>query len=194
MDVHLPHLYLIKQIQQFRKGDRPAYAIVTGPTSGIGRAFAFSLAKKGFNLILVSRSLQKLKELESEITWRYQNIDIVLCDVDMGAYPLDAQFESTVREVAETKGDIRILVNNAGRSHDMPATFEDTSVEEMEGIIGVNVGGVVRATKIVLPFMVNEKFHSSKTLLMIEKRKNGLLTWEVLLLIRLPRYIDIPSR
>ena len=82
----------------------------------------------------------------------------MICDVDMALAPLDSKFESTVREVAEKKGDIRVLVNNAGRSHDIPVTFEETSVEEMEGIIGLNIGGVVRATKIVLPFMLNDKY------------------------------------
>jgi 17beta-estradiol 17-dehydrogenase / very-long-chain 3-oxoacyl-CoA reductase len=160
-----------KQIKEFKRGDRPAYAIITGPTSGIGKSFAFAFAKKGFNLILVSRSLQKLQELRSQISEKYGNVDIVLCDIDMASSPLDSKFEKTVKKVAE-KGDIRILVNNAGRSHDMPVTFEETSNEEMEGIIGVNIGGVVRATKIVLPFMLNDKF-PSLLLANVGKRRNG---------------------
>ena len=82
----------------------------------------------------------------------------MIADVDMGAYPLDGKFARMVKEVAETKGDIRILVNNAGRSHDIPVTFEDTTTEEMEAIMGVNIGGVVRATKEVLPYMLNDKY------------------------------------
>lgn len=54
-----------------------------------------------------------------------------------------------LKKVSET-GDIRILVNNAGMSHDMPVTFEDMTTEEMEGIVGVNTCGVLRVTKAYL--------------------------------------------
>lgn len=83
-------------------------------------------------------------------------------DVDLGKYPLDAKYAQTVKEVASTKGDIRILVNNAGISHDMPVTFEDMTTEEMEGIVGVNTCGVLRATKEALPYILSDKYVLSR--------------------------------
>jgi len=144
------------QIKQFLKGDRPAYAIVTGPTSGIGKSLAFALAKNKFNLILVSRSLTKLESLQSEIKSKFPETDVILVGVDLGKTPLDGTFKERVENVARTKGDIRILVNNAGMSHDMPVTFEDMTTEEMEGIVGVNTCGVLRITKEALPYILND--------------------------------------
>lgn len=76
----------------------------------------------------------------------------------MGIYPLGEKFAKAVKEVAGTKGDIRILVNNAGMSHDMPVTFEDMTPEEMEGIVGVNTGGVLRVTKETLPYLLSDSY------------------------------------
>ena len=78
----------------------------------------------------------------------------------MGQYPLSNKLKDTVEKCVAEGGDIRILVNNAGVSHDMPVCFEDMSKEEMEGIMGVNNGGVLRATKDVLPFMMNDRSYS----------------------------------
>jgi 17beta-estradiol 17-dehydrogenase / very-long-chain 3-oxoacyl-CoA reductase len=129
---------------------------VTGPTSGIGKSFAFALAKNGFHLILVSRSKSKLEELEAELEAKYPNLDYKLVDVDVGAYPLDSKYANTLGKVS-SEGDIRILINNAGRSHDMPVTFEEMENEEMEGILGVNNAGVLRITKTTLPYLLNDK-------------------------------------
>ena len=160
------------QINRFRKGDRPAYAIVTGPTSGIGKSYAMALAKKGFNLILVSRSKEKLESLESEIKVKAPNIDMRLVDVDMAEYPLGRKYAETLKDVALNRGDIRVLINNAGRSHDMPVTFEDTNEEEMEGIVGVNTGGVLRATKEALPYLLSDSYSPLKTPLIIGRRRD----------------------
>ena len=78
-------------------------------------------------------------------------------DIDLGAYPLSEKLKSCVEACVRDGGDVRVLVNNAGVSHDMPVSFEDMTREEMEGIMGVNNGGVLRATKDVLPFMLNDR-------------------------------------
>ena len=143
------------QINQFRKGDRSAYAIITGPTSGIGKSFSFALAKSRFNLILISRSLSKLQSLQTGINTKFPDVDIRLVDVDLGVVPLGAKFGDMLKKVSET-GDIRILVNNAGMSHDMPVTFEDMTTEEMEGIVGVNT---CRVTKETFPYLLNNRYH-----------------------------------
>ena len=109
-------------------------------------------------MILVSRSMEKLASLESEIKSKFPDLDIDLVDVDLGKFPLGSKFFETVQKVAGTKGDIRILVNNAGMSHDMPVTFEDMGMDEMEGILGVNTGGVLRVTKETLPFLLSDKY------------------------------------
>ena len=131
--------------------------MVTGPTSGIGKAYAFSLAKAGFNLLLVSRSLSKLEQLETEILAKYPNISMKLVDIDIGAQPVSVKYAQTLMEISEGGGDIRVLINNAGMSHSMPVTFEDTTEEEMESILAVNTGGVLRITKETLPYLLNDR-------------------------------------
>ena len=81
-------------------------------------------------------------------------------DVDLGQYPLSKKLKNTVEKCVVDGADIRILVNNAGVSHDMPVCFEDMSTEEMERIMGVNNGGALRVTKDVLPFMMNDRSYS----------------------------------
>lgn len=165
-------LLLTIQINQFLKGDRPAWAIVTGPTSGIGKSYAIALAKKGFNLILVSRSKGKLEALQSEINEKFPNCEIRLVDVDMAVSPLGQKYAQTLNEVAKN-GDIRVLINNAGMSHDVPVTFDDTSKEEMEGIVGVNVGGVLHATKEALPYLLSDPYFGPIAQLMLGKRRDS---------------------
>jgi len=67
------------------------------------------------------------------------------------------EVRAVLEEVEGEGGDVRVLVNNAGRGHEMPTEFKDVEREEMEEIVGVNVCGVLRVTKDVLPFMLNDK-------------------------------------
>jgi 17beta-estradiol 17-dehydrogenase / very-long-chain 3-oxoacyl-CoA reductase len=85
---------------------------------------------------------------------KFPELDIRIVDVDMGIYPLGESYGAALKDVARL-GDIRVLVNNAGKSHDMPVTFEDTTEQEMEAIVGVNIGGVIRATKETLPYLLD---------------------------------------
>jgi short-subunit dehydrogenase len=86
---------------------------------------------------------------------KYPAVKIRLVDVDLQAYPLASKYGEVIKEVA-TEGDIRILINNAGMSHNMPVSFEDMTPLEMEGIMGVNVGGVLRVTKETLPYLLRD--------------------------------------
>ena len=59
------------------------YSVVTGASSGIGRATAIKLANLGYNLIIVARRTDKLNELKSEINNKYPNIDVVVKPTDL---------------------------------------------------------------------------------------------------------------
>jgi len=79
-------------------------------------------------------------------------------DIDIGAKPLSDKYADVLDEVHnQDGGDIRVLVNNAGMSHSMPVTFEETAEEEMEGILAVNAAGVLRITKATLPYLLNDR-------------------------------------
>jgi 17beta-estradiol 17-dehydrogenase / very-long-chain 3-oxoacyl-CoA reductase len=152
------HSQLIKQLKKFGAGQKSSYAVVTGATSGIGLAFAFQLAKKGFNLVLISRSSEKLESIQADLAGKYHTIDIRVVPFDLAN---ETDYESIVdciKDIDDNRGQIRILINNAGRSHDIPVTFLDTEEEEMEGILALNCGGVLRVTKSVLPWMVKRYY------------------------------------
>ena len=143
-------------LSTFRKSSPHPWALITGPTSGIGKSYAHALAKAKFNLILVSRSQTKLDSLAQEIKATCPDCEIRVVAVDLSG-EVGGEVRGVCGEVTRAGGDVRILVNNAGRGHEMPTEFKDVEREEMEEIVGVNVCGVLRVTKDVLPFMLNDK-------------------------------------
>lgn len=133
---------------------RASWAVVTGATDGIGREFALQLSRKGFNILLVSRSPEKLGSVAAEIEaatpgvrTKTQAIDFALGD--------ERQYESLQHTVEDL--NIGVLVNNVGKSHNMPVTFAETTEEEMEDIIEINVVSVLRVSRMIIPGMVERK-------------------------------------
>ncbi len=89
--------------------DRMRIALVTGPTSGIGRAVALSLASQGFHLVAAGRSADRLKAIVSEIDAADGSAEPLLVDL--------ASLRGVARaadEFIETGREIDVLVNNAG--------------------------------------------------------------------------------
>lgn len=130
-----------------------AWAIVTGASDGIGKEFAFQLAKAGFNVFLVARNIELLNATATEIATKYSvstktaSIDFAKCD--------EAAYEALS---AKLQGlDIGVLVNNVGKSHAMPAYLVDTPKEEISDIISINVNATLRVTYAVLPGMIQRK-------------------------------------
>merc|ERR1719326_2236584 len=73
------------------------WAVVTGCTSGIGRAYAFELAKQGFNIFLLSRSEDSLKSLEQEIRSKYSTLKVEHLAVDF------AKFDESARAAVKSR-------------------------------------------------------------------------------------------
>lgn len=97
-----------------------SWAVVTGSTDGIGRAFAFKLAEKGLNLVLVSRNLAKLNTVSAEIQARFPHTKIKLLELD---FSRDDDVGSRVEEA--TKGvEIGVLINNVGVTYPRAMYFD----------------------------------------------------------------------
>lgn len=122
-------------LTQFQTKAKDAWAMVTGCTGGIGEAFAFELARRGFNVLLVSRSEAKLKELAAAIKAKYPKtqVDYVASD----ATSTDAKDIQSVVDKAATKRGLTILINNVGVSNN-PSLFDQTAAKEIEDMIVVN--------------------------------------------------------
>jgi len=117
-------------------------AIVTGASSGIGRATAQILAKMGTKVALVSRSQNKLEKLSDELP-------------GSRAFPADMtkihRIRKMVNEIHKHFGRIDILVNNAGQGYDAPV--EKIEISTFRYIYDLNVIGPVVAMQQVIPVM-----------------------------------------
>ncbi|TCN37012.1 hypothetical protein EV644_112185 [Kribbella orskensis] len=123
-----------------------ATALITGPTAGIGRAFADKLAREGFDLVLVARDEARLKEVATEISRRYG----VACEVL--AADLTEPDELALVEERFVTGPIEVLVNNAGFGQKKPFWANPIEVEEKQFDLLVRV--VLRLTHAaVLPMI-----------------------------------------
>jgi len=121
--------------------------VVTGCTSGIGRAYAFALAKQGFNMVLLSRSEESLKSLEQEIKSKFSDLKIQHLSVDFGKF--DAAARAAVKSKLQDL-DVGVLVNNVGMSYPFTKYFHELKEEEIAGIIDVNASTTTFMTRIVL--------------------------------------------
>ena len=123
-------------------------AIVTGASSGIGKATALAFAKSGISVALVSRSTDKLKAVASEI-------ETLETQAEAGVYPLDLavveQVPSQMKKICDDFGPIDILVNNAGMAY--TNLLSDTTLEDWQQIIELNVTSVFQCIQGVLPQM-----------------------------------------
>lgn len=125
--------------------------VVTGASSGIGKAVATKFVQEGFQVVLAARSFETLQQLEK-----------VLNDQGPGkalAIEMDVSNPNSVKQMIqkamETFGDIDILVNNAGLM--LSAKVTDGNVEAWEDMIDVNVKGILYTTHEVINSMVARK-------------------------------------
>ncbi|CAM4687359.1 unnamed protein product [Lepidochelys olivacea] len=132
-----------------------AWAVVTGATSGIGRAYAHELAKRGLNVVLISRSLQKLKQVAAEIEEQHgQSTRVIEADFTQGPEIYDS-IQTALQGL-----EIGILVNNVGMTYAAePVNFLDIpNIEKtLSDIVNCNMLSVAKMTRIVLPQMLSRK-------------------------------------
>ena len=124
--------------------------IITGGSSGIGRALADKFGSNGSKLLITGRREQPLMEAASEL--RAKGLEVTT----MGA---DVSKEEDNRQMAqlalEQYGGIDILINNAGIS--MRALFEDVDLEVIRRVMDINFYGSIFATKYCLPSIIERK-------------------------------------
>uniref|UniRef100_A0A914QNH6 Steroid dehydrogenase n=1 Tax=Panagrolaimus davidi TaxID=227884 RepID=A0A914QNH6_9BILA len=128
------------------------WAIVTGSTDGIGKEYAFDLAKKGFNIILISRTQTKLDSVKEEIKKECKNIEVETIAYNFTNANVD-DYKKKIISVIEKK-DIGILVNNVGLSYAVPDMLHKVDLQENADIAIVNMIPVSILTAAVIPQMV----------------------------------------
>ena len=119
-----------------------SYALITGASSGIGRACALEFAKNNLDVILLARRKEQLDELAHEIESKFKVKTIVLdCDV--------TDYESLRLKLESIKDfNVEVLVNNAGLALGK-SSFQDSEIEDLHTMIDVNVKGFVNVARLM---------------------------------------------
>ncbi|XP_076179299.1 very-long-chain 3-oxoacyl-CoA reductase [Ptiloglossa arizonensis] len=128
------------------------WAVITGATSGIGRAYAEQLAEKGLDVLLISRSQTKLESVATEIKERY-NVDVRILEADLSEG--QAVFAKIAKATEEL--EIAVVVNNAGASYEHPELFTNVTEDCIARILQINVAAVTGVARAVLPKMFERK-------------------------------------
>jgi len=134
------------------------WAVVTGGTDGIGKAFAVTLARKAVNVVLISRSQSKLDAVADELRDKF-GVQVKTVAVDFVHDDVTGYKLKIARELEGL--EIGVLINNVGVSYSMPARFlemESGNVDEgCDALIKCNVLSLNAMTSLVLPQMVDRK-------------------------------------
>lgn len=131
-----------------------SYVIITGATFGIGREYANSFARRGFNLILVSRTLSKLEKVKKEISAEFPQVKVVVIQFDFSKQTELKDYTSTFEGLIKTY-DISVLVNNVGVSHEDYMKCLDINAKEcsIHDYINVNILSQTILCKIFMDFL-----------------------------------------
>jgi short-subunit dehydrogenase len=128
------------------KPNKDKVALITGPSSGLGEAYARKLALQGYNLVLVARREERLTALSSELQARYP----VKAEVLVADLTRERDIERVETKIANLK-HIDILINNAGFG--TTGTFAEVDFDGQLGMITLYVVAPTRLIRTALPKM-----------------------------------------
>ena len=124
--------------------------LITGASSGIGKESAIEFAKSGANIVLVSRTKEKLEQVANELN--KFNVTILICQCDVSDKDQVKEMSKTVLEKFDS---VDILVNNAGFA--IYGSVSDLSIDEIESQMETNYFGMIYCIKNFLPSMLDKK-------------------------------------
>lgn len=127
-------------------------AIVTGPGKGMGPDIAATLAREGADLVLCGRDLKPIETVADAIRGLGRKAIVVPCDVTKPA-DVDAMADKTRNQL----GRIDILVNAAGGTGPVERSTLDTTPEEFDDVVAVNMRGCYLTIRAVLPTMMAQR-------------------------------------
>lgn len=131
---------------------RDKVVIVTGASSGIGKALVYELARQGAKIAMASRRLEELLAIEQDLKKNGTEVISIRTDVTK-----EAACKELIEQTYTYFGRIDVLINNAGIS--MRATLEDLTPPVLHKVMDVNFWGTVYCTKYALPYLL--KSHGS---------------------------------
>ena len=127
--------------------------VITGPAKGMGRAISLAFAKEGAQLVLAGRDLAAIEPVAQEARALGVTVHVVPCDMTD-----PAQTEALAQQTLAAFGRIDILVNVAGGSGPIGKTGWETSTDEFNQIVALNMTGCFNTMHAVLPSMVAQRY------------------------------------
>jgi NAD(P)-dependent dehydrogenase (short-subunit alcohol dehydrogenase family) len=125
-------------------------AVVTGASSGIGRATATALAAAGHPVVLGARRVEECEDAAAAI--RADGGEAVAIHLDLAD---GASIERFAAGAVETLGEVEIIVSNAAQN--IAGAVLDTSPDSFDGVLDVNIGGTHRLVRALLPALVERR-------------------------------------
>ena len=131
---------------------RDKVALITGPAKGMGRAVTLAFAREGAKLVLAGRDTGAIEPVAEEARALGVDAVVVPCDLTVGA-----QTEALAAHALEAFGRIDVLVNVAGGSGPIGKTGWETTSEEFDEIVQLNMTGCFNTMRAVLPSMIERR-------------------------------------
>ncbi len=122
--------------------------VITGASSGIGKALAEKFAAEGFDLVLAARRIERLEDLQKQLS----GVEVLSVQTDVTK---ETDCRNLIDSAVAKFGKIDILINNAGIS--MRAILADVELSVLHQVMDVNFWGTVYCTKFALPYILKEK-------------------------------------
>jgi short-subunit dehydrogenase len=127
------------------------WAIITGASSGIGKALAFEFACGGFNLVLTARNGSALSEIAAQCAEKH-GVDTEVVTADLGR---PEAVDHLIAALSARPRRYEVLVNNAGFG--IHGDFVSTDIEQNVELVNVQLTAALRLTKAVLPAMIERR-------------------------------------
>ncbi len=124
--------------------------VITGASSGIGKALAMEFAGMGAKIVMAARNEERLNEAMKEVSGL--GVEVIGLPTDVSK---EEDCKNLIEKAVSTFGRIDIMINNAGIS--MRAIFEDTELDVIRQLMAVNFWGTVYCTKYALPHLLESK-------------------------------------
>ena len=129
---------------------RDKVVIITGASSGIGKALAYELAHQGAKVVLAARNIEELLHIEQDL--RQQGAEVLSVRTDVTK---ELACKELIEQAYARFGRIDALINNAGIS--MRALLEDLEPAVLRKVMDVNFWGTVYCSKYALPYLLESK-------------------------------------
>ena len=183
-------MHLVKPCGKFSNYFRNKRILITGGSSGIGEAIAHDLLVHGAKVIIVSNKQDKLEDVINQFKSKGLSANAVPCDLARSE-----NIEPLVDRILTDYGVPDIIINNAGFA--VYRTFEQSSIEEIERLLQVNLFSAIKLTKLLLPEFIRRKKGSIVNMASIAGKmaitpngayctaKHGLVAWSECLMYEL---------